>query len=168
MLHFAMLPCQQIFCGYNNFSAQRNVFVIFVCLKTWNFDLLTGRYFLQCLIHLSSPQRRSVLMNVQPFCQQHQPRLCLTRPLSSTERETMHMYKRRSKHTNTTPSAQPTRVVNRPHFEARNRHLFLKPDLGPKHKFTEWISIYATAWYWWRSKVNVTKQFAINHFLLKT
>ena len=51
------------------------------------------------------------------------------------------------------------RVVNGPHFEARNRpeseitspnparHLFLKRDLGPKSKFNEWVKICTTAVY---------------------
>jgi len=62
------------------------------------------------------------------------------------------------------------RVVNGPHFEvptrpeheiakpnpARAQHLVLKPNLGPKAKFTEWVKICATARCWWRSKVNIT------------
>jgi len=36
----------------------------------------------------------------------------------------------------------------------RAQHLFLKPDLGPKPKFSERVTICATARYWWRSKVN--------------
>jgi len=34
-------------------------------------------------------------------------------------------------------------------------HLFLKPDLGPNAKFTEWVKICATAGHWWRSKNNL-------------
>jgi len=39
---------------------------------------------------------------------------------------------------------------------ARARQLFLKPDLDPKDKLTEWVKICATAGYWWRSQVNMT------------
>jgi len=54
----------------------------------------------------------------------------------------------------------PSRVVNGPDFQARTRHdpeitspnparhLFLKPDLGPKAKFTEWVNICTNAVHW--------------------
>jgi len=48
--------------------------------------------------------------------------------------------------------------------QARTRHLFLEPDWGPRTKFTEWVKTCETTGYCWRSKVNVTKQFTINHF----
>jgi len=41
------------------------------------------------------------------------------------------------------------------------RRLFLKPDVGTKVKITEWVKTFATAGYWWRSKVNMTEYFTI-------
>jgi len=43
----------------------------------------------------------------------------------------------------------------------------LKPDLGPKAFFTEWLKIRATAGYWWRSKANMTQKFTNNHLFSK-
>ena len=37
------------------------------------------------------------------------------------------------------------------------RHIFLRPRLGSKTKFAEWVKICATVGYWWRSKLNTTK-----------
>jgi len=66
------------------------------------------------------------------------------------------------------PKTQESRLVNscnRVSFWRPNpaRHLFLQSSVGLKTKFTEWSKICATAGYWWRSKVKMTKQFTINH-----
>jgi len=54
-----------------------------------------------------------------------------------------------------------------PKSQALAWHWFLKPDLGLKAKLTGLVKIWATAGYWWRSKVNMTEQFTIYYFLLK-
>ena len=66
------------------------------------------------------------------------------------------------------------RVVNGPLYKpepeitnpnpVRAWHLFLKPNLGPKDKFTEWVEICANAGYVWRSKPNMNEHFTVNHF----
>jgi len=57
---------------------------------------------------------------------------------------------------NCKPLSQP-RILNEPHLkpepgpspksQAQTQHLFLKPDLGPKAKFTECVKICANARY---------------------